>query len=234
MPQKFVRAPEQKRTAALTSVSDLVKTFDRHRQLTLSPQLVKFRRLGSASDSESVAKPEGHRRSSVASNFLYKVPIKPKMPLGAIKQAASDFSQAAKDLVSMGQLSVAGLAATGSSKSALVASLTIAPPAEGTLVDVGVSDNSNMLDSVGVGTSLDWTEDDATSLLYTEEGATGNLPHHLQLQDQVPFTPVFTAEEAAGHCIPPGSQAVPRPPAASLVRMATSLLGTSWPPWNSQ
>jgi hypothetical protein len=35
------------------------------------------------------------------------------------------------------------------------------------------------------------------SLLYTENGATDNLPHHLQLQDQVPFTPVFTAEEAA-------------------------------------
>ncbi len=119
------------------------------------------------------------------------------MPLGAIKQAASDFSQAARDLVSMGQLSVAGLAATGSSKSASVASLTTVPPAEGTLVDVGVSDNSNMLDSVGVGTSLDWTEDDATSLLYTEPGATDNLPHHLQLQDQVPFTPVFTEEEAA-------------------------------------
>jgi hypothetical protein len=49
MPQKIVRAPKQKRTAALTSVSDLVKTFDRHRQLTLSPQLVKFRRLGSTS-----------------------------------------------------------------------------------------------------------------------------------------------------------------------------------------
>jgi hypothetical protein len=64
-------------------------------------------------------------------------------------------------------------------------------------MDVGVSDNSNMLDSVGVGTSLDWTEDDATSHLYTEQGATDNLPHHLQLQDQVPFTPVFTEEEAA-------------------------------------
>jgi hypothetical protein len=35
------------------------------------------------------------------------------------------------------------------------------------------------------------------SLLYTENGATENLPHHLQLQGQVPFTPVFTAEEAA-------------------------------------
>ncbi len=119
------------------------------------------------------------------------------MSLGAIKQAASDFSQAAKDLVSTGQLSVTGLAASGPSKVASVASLTAVPPTEGTLVDVSVSDNSNMLESVGVGTSLDWTEDDATSLLYTEEGATSNLPHHLQLQDQVPFTPVFTAEEVA-------------------------------------
>jgi hypothetical protein len=64
MPQKNVRAPKQKRTAALTSVSELVKTFDRHKQLTLSPQLVKFRRLGSVPDSESVAKPEGHRSFS--------------------------------------------------------------------------------------------------------------------------------------------------------------------------
>jgi hypothetical protein len=112
------------------------------------------------------------------------------MSLGAIKQAASDFSQAAKDLVSTGQLIVTGLVAS-------VASLTAAPPTEGTLVDVSVSDASNMLESVGVGTYLDWTEDDATSLLYTEEDATGNLPHPLQLQDQVPFTPVFTAEEAA-------------------------------------
>jgi hypothetical protein len=71
------------------------------------------------------------------------------------------------------------------------------PPTEGTLVDVSVSDVSNLLESAGVGTSLDWTEDDATSLHYTEEGATSNLPHHLQLQDHVPFTPVFTAEEAA-------------------------------------
>jgi hypothetical protein len=197
MPQKFVRAPKQKRTAALTSVSDLVKTFDRHRQLTLSPQLVKFRRLGSVSDSESVVKPEAHRRPSVTSNFFYKVPIKPKMPHGAIKQAASDFSQAAKDLVSTGQLSVTGLAAAGPSRMASAASMTAVPPAEGNLVDVSVSDNSNLLESAGVGTSLEWTEDDATSLLYTEEGATSNLPHHLQLQDQVPFTPVFTAEEAA-------------------------------------
>jgi hypothetical protein len=200
MPQKPVRAPKQKRTAALTSVSDLVKTFDKHRQLTLSPQLVRFRRLGSASDSgsDSVVKPEAHRRPSVTSNFFYRVPIKPKMPLGAIKQAASDFSQAAKDLVSTGQLSVTGLATAGPSKAASAASLTAPSPAEGTLVDVNVvSDHSNLLESAGVGTSLDWTEDDATSLLYTEEGATNNLPHHLQLQDQVPFTPVFTEEEAA-------------------------------------
>jgi hypothetical protein len=194
MPQNIVRAPKQKRTAALTSVSDLVKTFDRHRQLTLS---FRFRRLGSASDSESVVKPEGHRRPSVASNFFYKVPIKPKMSLGAIKQAASDFSQAAKDLVSTGQLSVTSLATPGSSQAASVASVTAVPPTEGALVDLSVSDASNLLESGGVGTSLDWTEDDATSLLYTDEGATDNLPHHLQLQDQVPFTPVFTAEEAA-------------------------------------
>ncbi len=133
----------------------------------------------------------------MASNFFYKVPIKPKMPLGAIKQAASDFSQAAKDLVSTGQLSVVGVATPGPSQAASVASLTAVPSTEGTLVDVSVSDASTMLESGAVGTSLDWTEDDATSLLYTEQGATDNLPHHLQLQDQVPFTPVFTEEEAA-------------------------------------
>jgi hypothetical protein len=64
----------------------------------------------------------------VASNFFYKVPIKPKMSLGAIKQAASDFSQAAKDLVSTGQLSVTSLATSGPSQAASVASLTAAPP----------------------------------------------------------------------------------------------------------
>jgi hypothetical protein len=64
---------------------------------------------------------------------------------------------------------------------------------------VDVSDNvtGSTVEAAPNGTSLDWTEDDAMSLLYTESGATDNLPHHLQLQDQVPFTPVFTAEEAA-------------------------------------
>jgi hypothetical protein len=69
----------------------------------------------------------------VASNFFYKVPIKPKMPLGAIKQAASDFSQAAKDLVGTSQLSVTGLAAPGPSKAVSKTSLASDPPAEGTL-----------------------------------------------------------------------------------------------------
>jgi hypothetical protein len=69
--------------------------------------------------------------------------------------------------------------------------------AEGTLVDVNDNAVGNLMETAGNGTSLDWTEDDATSLLYTENGATENLPYHLQLQDQVRFTPVFTAEEAA-------------------------------------
>ncbi len=86
MPQKIVRAPKQKRTAALTSVSDLVKTFDRHRQLTLSPQLVKFRRLGSTSEPESVVKPEAHRRPSVASNYFYKVPTTAPRTLYTVKK----------------------------------------------------------------------------------------------------------------------------------------------------
>jgi hypothetical protein len=236
MPQKTVPAPKQKRTAALTSVSDLVKTFDRHRQLTLSPQLVKFRRLGSTSESESVVKPEAHRRPSVASNFFYKVPIKPKMSLGAIKQAASDFSQAAKELVSTGQLSVASLATPGPSQAASVASLTAAPSAEGTLVDVSVSNASNVLESGAVGTSLDWTEDDVTSLLYTEQGTTDNLPHHLQLQDQVPFTPVFTDEEAAASAAmyTPRESGSPTATDNQHGEGGTIPPGTSWPPWSSR
>ncbi len=82
MPQKLVCALKQKQTAALSTVSDLVKVFDRHKQLTLLPQLVRFTRLGSATETVSVTKPEGSGKASVASNFLYKVPIKPKMSLG--------------------------------------------------------------------------------------------------------------------------------------------------------
>jgi hypothetical protein len=102
MPQKLVRAPKQKRTAALTSVSDLVKTFDRHRQLTLSPQLVRFTRLGSVTESDSVTKPEGSGKPSAASNFFYRVTIKAKMPLGSIKQVVSELGQAAKAVVGSG------------------------------------------------------------------------------------------------------------------------------------
>jgi hypothetical protein len=80
-------------------VSDLVKTFDRHRQLTLSPQLVRFTRLGSVTESDSVTKPEGSGKPTVASNFFYRVPIKVKMPLGSIKQVVSELGQAAKDVV---------------------------------------------------------------------------------------------------------------------------------------
>jgi hypothetical protein len=86
MPQKLVRAPKQKRTAALSTVSDLVKVFDRHKQLTLSPQLVRFTRLGSATETACVTKPEGSVKASVASNSLYKVPIKPKMSLGSLNR----------------------------------------------------------------------------------------------------------------------------------------------------
>ena len=106
MPQKLVRAPKQKRTAALTSVSDLVKSFDRHKQLTLSPQLVRFTRLGSVPDSDSVTRPEASGRPTAASNFFCRVPIKTKMPIGSIKQAVAEVSQAAKDLVSTGHVRV--------------------------------------------------------------------------------------------------------------------------------
>jgi hypothetical protein len=194
MPQKLVRAPKQKRTAALTSVSDLVKTFDRHRQLTLSPQLVRFTRLGSVTETESVTKPEGSGKPTAASNFFYRVPIKTKMPLGSIKQVVSELGQAAKDVVGSGLTAGLNSQSQAGSKGSLVASTA---PAETTLVDFSDNTAGNQTETAGNGTSLDWTEDDATSLLYTENGATDNLPHHLQLHDQIPFTPVFTAEEAA-------------------------------------
>jgi hypothetical protein len=71
MPHKIVRAPKQKRTAALLSVTDLVKVFDRHKQLILSPQLVRFTRLGSASlsDSENISKPEAGKFPAALSQF---------------------------------------------------------------------------------------------------------------------------------------------------------------------
>jgi hypothetical protein len=186
MPQKLVRAPRQKRTAALTSVSDLVKTFDRHRQLTLSPQLVRFTRLGSVTESESVIKPEGSGKPTAASNFFYRVPIKAKMPLGSIKQVVSELGQAAKEVV--GSSLAPGL--SGQSLAGSKGSLTTAlMHAETTLVDLSDNTAGHQTETAGNGTSLDWTEDDATSLLYTENGATDNLPHHLQLQDQIPFTP---------------------------------------------
>ncbi len=65
-------------------MSDLVKVFDRHKQLTLSPQLVRFSRLGSA----------------------YRVLIKPKMPLGSLKPVVAEVNQAARDLVGTGKMSV--------------------------------------------------------------------------------------------------------------------------------
>jgi hypothetical protein len=189
-----VRAPKQKRTAALTSVSDLVKTFDRHRQLTLSPQLVRFTRLGSVTESESVTKPEASGRPSVASNFFYRVPIKVKMPLGSIKQVVSELGQAAKDVVGSGLApGPTGQSLTGSRNSLSA----VQEKTETTLVDLSDNTVGNETETAGNGTSLDWTEDDATTLLHTENGATDDLPHHLQLHDQVPFTPVFTEEEAA-------------------------------------
>ncbi len=137
MPQKFVRAPKQKRTAALTSVSDLVKTFDRHRQLTLSPQLVRFTRLGSVTESESVPKPEASGRPSAASNFFYRVPIKVKMPLGSIKQVVSELGQAAKDVVGSGLTPGSAGQLTGSRNSL---SAVVQEKTEPNLVDF--SDNS--------------------------------------------------------------------------------------------
>jgi hypothetical protein len=195
MPQKSVRAPKQKRTAALTSVSDLVKTFDRHRQLTLSPQLVRFTRLGSVTDSESITKPEASGRPSVASNLFYRVPIKVKMPLGSIKQVVSELGQAAKDVVGSGLPSGSDSQLFKGSRNSL--SAVVQEKTETNLVDFSDNTAGNQTETAGNGTSLDWTEDDATTLLYTESGATDDLPHHLQLQDQVPFTPVFTEEEAA-------------------------------------
>jgi hypothetical protein len=116
------------------------------------------------------------------------------MSLGSIKQAVSDFGQAAKDLVGSGTVPGPSGLTAAASKSSLA---SIPASAEGTLVDVSDNVVGSLLETAGNGTSLDWTEDNAMSLLYTENGATENLPHHLQLQDQVSFTPVFTAEEAA-------------------------------------
>jgi hypothetical protein len=155
---------------------------------------VRFTRLGSATETASVTKPEGSVKASVASNSLYRVPIKPKMSLGSIKQAVSDLGQAAKDLVGSGITPGPSGLAAAASKSSLTSTTA---SAEGTLVDVSDNVTGSAVEAAPNGTSLDWTEDDAMSLLYTESGATDNLPHHLQLQDQVPFTPVFTAEEAA-------------------------------------
>jgi hypothetical protein len=73
---------------------------------------------------------------------------------------------------------------------------------------------------------LDWTEDDAMSLLYTESGATDNLPHHLQLQDQVPFTPVFTAEEAAASASMGAPREAGSPVGAGQVAPAGNFLAT--------
>ncbi len=106
----------------------------------------------------------------------------------------SDLGQAAKDLVGSGTVpGPSGLTAAASKGSLNSTSAT----AEGTVVDVSDNVVGSAVEAAGNGTSLDWTEDDVMSLLYTENGATENLPHHLQLQGQVPFTPVFTAEEAA-------------------------------------
>ena len=198
MPQKFVRAPKQKRTAALTSVSDLVKSFDRYKQLSLSPQLVRYTRLGSVPDSESVVRPEASGRSTAASNLFYRVPIKPRMPIGSLKQAVAEVSQAAKDLVSSGQVRVKSPVPGPSGLCAVPkVPLTDPPSSGGALVDIGDQAVSDLMDTAGLESSLDWTEDDAKSVLYTEQGATDNLPHHLQLQGQIPFTPTFTEEEAA-------------------------------------
>jgi hypothetical protein len=98
---------------------------------------------------------------------------------------------------------------------------------ETTLVDFSDNMAGNQMETAGNGTSLDWTEDDVTSLLYTENGATGNLPHHLQLQDQVPFTPVFTEEEAAAsEAMCSSRQSPPRVPGESHVAPPGNFLAT--------
>ncbi len=146
-------------------------------------------------ESESVTKPEASGRPSVASNFFYRVPIKVKMPLGSIKQVVSELGQAAKDVVGSGLTpGPAGQPLTGSRNSL---SAVVQEKTETNLVDLSDNTAGNQTETAGNGTSLDWTEDDATTLLYTESGATDDLPHHLQLHDQVPFTPVFTEEEVA-------------------------------------
>jgi hypothetical protein len=117
------------------------------------------------------------------------------MPLGSIKQVVSELGQAAKDVVGSGLTpGSAGQPLTGSRNSL---SAVVQEKTETNLVDFSDNTAGNQTETAGNGTSLDWTEDDATTLLYTESGATDDLPHHLQLHDQVPFTPVFTEEEAA-------------------------------------
>jgi hypothetical protein len=207
----------------LSTVSDLVKVFDQHKQLTLSPQLVRFTRLGSATETASVTKPEGSVKASVASNSLYRVPIKPEMSLGSIKQAVSDLDQANKDLVGSEITPGPSGLAVVASKSSLTSTTA---SAEGTLVDISDNVTGSAVEAVPNGTSLDWTEDDAMSLLYTENGATDNLPHHLQLQDQVPFTPVFTAEEAAASAAMSAPREAGSPVGAGQVAPTGNFLAT--------
>ncbi len=149
--------------------------FDQYKQLTLSPQLVRFTRLGSVTESVGVTKPEGSGKPLSASNLVYNVPMKSKMSLGSVKQAVSDFGQAAKDLVGSGKVPGLSGLTTAASKSSLA---SIHTTAEGTLGDVSDNAAGNLMETAVNGISLDWIEDDATSLLYTENGATENLPHH--------------------------------------------------------
>jgi hypothetical protein len=174
-------------------------------------------------ESESVTKPEGSGKPTAASNFFHRVPIKVKMPLGSIKQVVSELGQAAKDVVG------SGLAPgpSGQSLAGSKSSLTAAPvPAETTLVDFSDNTVGNQTETAGNGTSLDWTEDDVTSLLYTENGATDNLPHHLQLQDQVPFTPVFTEEKAAASEAMGSSRQSPKVPGGGQAAPPGNFLAT--------
>lgn len=85
-------------------MQELRKAFDRHRQLTLSPQLVKFSRLSSISNSECTVKPDVSRRPSSYSTPIYRVPIKPKMPIGPIRKAVAEINQVARELVGPGKL----------------------------------------------------------------------------------------------------------------------------------
>jgi hypothetical protein len=167
-----------------------------------------------------------------------------KMPLGSLKQVMADFNKAAKDLVSTGKISAtspnpgpSGIQALSkaASKTSLASS---ASTTEKTLINFVVSQtDGNLTDSAaGLGTSLNWTEDDVRPILYTEEGATGNLPHHFQPQDQIPFTPMFMGEETAIATTLDTPRRAPDGlmPTTEVGGGLLAPLAICWPPWSTQ